>query len=249
VVLFFHGGGWVLGDLDTHDGLCRRLALASSAVVVSVAYRLAPEHPYPAAVDDAWDALGWVADHAGEIGGDPSLLAVAGDSSGGNVAAALALRARDRGGPTVGAQVLLYPPLDGRCDSPSYAARADDGGTITRTQMQWFWAQYAGGADVDDPLLSPLRADVAGLPPTLVVVAGFDPLRDDGRAYAGRLADAGVPVQLEEYPDTFHGFLGFDMLPEAQQALASVADWLGRWRAGWPPDLPPDGEAGRAGGG
>jgi acetyl esterase len=231
VIVYFHGGGWVLGDLDTHDALCGRLALQVNVIVLAVDYRLAPEAAYPAALDDALSAVVWAVEHCDPIHGRADFVGVAGDSSGGNVAAAVALLARDRGGPTIGAQILIYPPLDARCESPSYADQelSTEGGTITLDQMRWFWDQYIDKGDPDNPLISPMRAELEGLPPTLIVVAGFDPLSDDGRMYAQRLDAAGVPVRLEEYPETFHGFLGFDMLEDSRRAMTAIANWVGQW--------------------
>jgi acetyl esterase len=236
LVVFFHGGGWTLGDLDTHDVLCRRLVRAADVVVLAVAYRLAPEFPYPAALNDGWSVVTWAHKNAATLGASESMLVVAGDSSGANISAAVALLARDRGGPDLATQMLVYPPLDARCDSESYRERADDGGTITLSQMQWFWSQYIGSADPSDPLISPIHADLQGLPPTLVVAAGFDPLRDDARAFAARLESAGVDVHLEEYERTFHGFLSFEVLAEAADALQRMAEWIGRWRRDWTAD-------------
>ncbi|UPW01626.1 alpha/beta hydrolase [Halorussus gelatinilyticus] len=215
VLVYYHGGGWVLGTLDSIDGVCRRLARRGECVVVSVDYRLAPEHPFPAAVDDADAALRWVADHAASFGGDPERLAVGGTSAGGNLAAVTALRARDArrdserdDPPAVARQFLFYPITDYAFDTDSYAENAD-GPLLTEADMRWFWDRYLR-SDVDgaNPYASPLRApDLSGLPPATVVTCGFDPLRDEGVAYAERLAAAGVEVRHDHHPDQPHGFL------------------------------------------
>ena len=192
VVVFFHGGGWVIGDLDSHDTVCHRLAAGVPAVVVSVAYRLAPEHRFPAAVEDCEAATRWVSDHAGALGGDPDRLAVAGDSAGGNLAAVVALRARDAGGPPLAFQLLVYPVTDATRSQPSYTENGT-GYLLEADTMRWFYDHYLGGADPARADVSPLFApDLAGLPPALVVTAEFDPLRDEGEAYAERLRQAGV---------------------------------------------------------
>ncbi|MEV5978550.1 alpha/beta hydrolase [Streptomyces sp. NPDC052114] len=224
-VVFFHGGGYTLCGLDSHDATARRLAVASGATVVSVAYRLAPEHRFPAAVDDAYAALCWAAAECASLGGEPAALVTAGDSSGGGLATAVALRARDERGPAVALQVLVYPVLDAAQDTPSYRENAE-GHFLTAAHMRWFWRQYLGpDGDGTHPLASPLRAaDLAGLPPALLVTAGCDPLRDEGLAYTERLRAAGVDVALHHHPRMFHGFLGFpDLLPEAAKAMAEVA--------------------------
>nr|CAP12611.1 lipase [Streptomyces olivaceus] len=222
VVVFFHGGGFVLCGLDSHDGLCRELAASSGAVVVSVDYRLAPEHPAPAAVEDAYAALAWVAAHAEELGADPARLAVAGDSAGGNLAAAVCLLARERGGPVPAAQVLIYPALDPAQDSASMR-EFGEGHFLTADQMRWYWEQYLAGSE-PTPLTAPATAhDLSGLPPALLVEAECDPLRDEGRAYAARLPEADV----HSAPGVFHGFLDFTAeLPQAVAAQRRVAEWL-----------------------
>lgn len=204
VLVFLHGGGWVLGDLEGHDGLCRRLAASGAYDVLSVDYRLAPEHPFPAGLDDAFAAVRWVAGTAAD--GRP--VVVAGDSSGGNLAAAVALRARDEGGPAIAWQVLLYPVLDRDLASGSYL-RFGSGHLLTTGDMAWFFDQYVPDpAARDHPYVSPLRAaDLSGVAPALVVVAGHDPLRDEGLAYAGRLAAAGVRVDVRCDEGMIHGYL------------------------------------------
>ncbi|MFG2331224.1 alpha/beta hydrolase [Streptomyces sp. NPDC048604] len=221
VVVFAHGGGWVLCDLDTHDGLCRALVERSGATVVSVDYRRAPEHRHPAAEDDVHTALTWAA--AAYPG---RALVLAGDSSGGNLAAAAALRARDGDGPAVAGQLLFYPVLDHRLDGPSAEAYAE-GFFHTTAHMRWYWEQYLG-PDGDPVAASPgLAAGLAGLPPALLVLADCDPLRDEGLAYARRLSAAGVTAQVHLHTGVFHGFLGArGVLPEADKALDGAAAWL-----------------------
>jgi len=199
VVVYLHGGGWVVGSLDSHDGLCRALANRAGCRVAAVHYRLAPEHRFPAAVDDCWAVTRWAFEQA-------SRVAVAGDSAGGNLAAVMALRARDAG-LRLAHQVLIYPVTDHRFDTASYAANAAGYG-LTAAGMRWFWDHYLGGADGAHPDASPLRApSLAGVAPALVVVCGLDPLRDEGVAYAGRLREAGVPARLSEYDGMIHGFV------------------------------------------
>jgi len=226
VVVYFHGGGWVLGSIATHDGSCRALANRTGAVVASVGYRLAPEHPYPAALDDCFAATCWVAAHADDLGVDPGRLAVAGDSAGGNLAAAVCLAARDRGGPTIAFQTLVYPVTDLEPDRwPSMAANAD-GPLLTRAAMDWFIGHYAGDPPpLDDALAAPIRAaDLSGLPPAHVSTAGHDPLQDEGAAYAEALAAAGVPVAHDDFPTLIHGFVGFaDVVPAAGEARDAIA--------------------------
>ena len=229
VIVYFHGGGWVLGDLDSHDNLCRTLAVKTDAIVVAVDYRLAPEHVFPAALEDADAALRWVVDNAQSFHGDATRIAVAGDSAGGNLAAALALSLRDQQGPAIRAQVLLYPAVDLRnLDRPS-AVDFAQGYFLTRPRMAWFIEQYVPTvAQRSDPLASPLLASShAGLPPALTITAGFDPLRDEGEAYAKALADGGVSSQLQRYEGVLHGFVSMDRwFPEADQATDLVASFL-----------------------
>lgn len=228
VVLYLHGGGWVLGSLDSHDWVCRELASVSGAAVVSLGYRLAPEHPHPAALEDAWAAAGWLRGHAAGMGGDGRRLVVAGDSAGGHLAAALALLSRDRGGPDLRGQVLIYPALAPDFETASYRANAD-GYLLTRDDMRWFWEHYLADA-VRDAYATPGSADdLTGLPPALVVTAGFDPLRDEGRAYAARLRAAGVPTDLLDHPGMIHGFVALpDAIPEGRTAVRHIGDWLTR---------------------
>ena len=206
LLVWYHGGAWVIGDLSTADRICRRIANRVGAVVVSVEYRLAPEHPAPAAIEDAWDALLWSADHAAELGADPNRLAVGGDSAGGNLAALMALRARDEGRPPLAYQLLVYPALDMARTAPSHSERAlalfDPGAA-----GEWY-GLYLGDADPHDPALSPAAADdLSELPPACIVTAGYDPLRDEGHEYAERLRGAGVMVEHLHYPSMMHGFV------------------------------------------
>jgi len=223
-LVFYHGGGWVLGNLETIDGLCRRLANASGCVVVSVDYRLSPEAKFPAALDDCHQATRAVAAEAGSFGVDPGRIAVGGDSAGGNLAAAVAIRARDRGDLALAFQLLIYPIADFAFDTPSYLENAEGFG-LTREAMIWYWDQYlARPEDGASPLASPLRAaDLAGLPPALVVTAEYDVLRDEGEAYAARLREAGVAVEVRRYPGQIHGFLQLaDTFPSARDAVADA---------------------------
>jgi acetyl esterase/lipase len=194
VVVYYHGGGWVLGNLDSDDPLCRDLCVRSDAIIVSVNYRHAPEIRFPAAADDAYAALRWAAGHAGELGGVPGEVAVAGWSAGGNVAAVACQMARDAGGPDVSGQLLICPVTDSDLTRPSYAENGD-GYVLTTELMRWFWDYYADPDDRVDPRAAPLRGNLDGLPPACVVTADFDPLRDEGLAYADALESAGTTVR------------------------------------------------------
>ena len=210
VFVVFHGGGWVIGSVAEFDVIARQLANAANAIVVSVDYRLAPEHPYPAPLDDCRRALAWAAAHAHEFGGDPTRLAVGGDSAGGNLAAVCAQGARAEGGPALVLQVLVYPVCDCNFDTASYIANAE-GYLLEREEMQWFFDCYTDGGrhDPADPSISPRRAaDLRGLAPALVVTAEYDPLRDEGEAYAAQLRAAGVAVETRRYDGMIHGFFG-----------------------------------------
>jgi acetyl esterase/lipase len=222
VVVFFHGGGFVMGDLDTHDGTCRQHAVGADAVVVSVDYRLAPEHPYPAAIEDAWAATLWVAEYAVEIGADSTKLAVAGDSAGGNIAAVIAQRARDNGGPPIAFQLLWYPATLWDSSLPSFTENAD-AAILGAKAVAEFSRWYAGEIDMSDPPpgMAPGRArNLAGLPPAYIGVAGHDPLRDDGIRYGELLADAGVTVAVHNAETLVHGYLGYaGVVPAATAAL------------------------------
>ena len=225
ILVFFHGGGWIRGSLDTHDGLCRSLANRAACLVLSVDYRLSPEVRFPAAVEDCFAATRWVADQAAALDGDPSRIAVGGDSAGGNLAAVVTLLARDRGGPALLYQALIYPVTNYAFDTPSYHENGT-GYNLTRDAMIYYWNLYLGDpADGQNPLASPLKApDLSGLPPALIITAEYDPLRDEGLAYADRLRAAGVPVQSTCYPGVFHGFLGqAALIDKGKQAIEEVA--------------------------
>jgi len=221
-LVFFHGGGFVIGGLDSHDRECRALCNRAHCVVVAVDYRLAPEHPFPAAADDAFAALRWVADHAREIGADPARLAIGGDSAGGNLTAVTALRSRDAGGPPLRLQLMVYPAVDLRRDAghPSLVENAA-GPFLEKATMDWFIAQYLeGDAQRTDLRASPLLAKShSGLPPALVVTAEFDPLRDEGEAYAEALRRAGVPVTLHRYDGMAHLFFQLSPVVDASGRL------------------------------
>jgi acetyl esterase len=227
VLVYFFGGGWVLGSLAAADPVCRRLANATPCAVVSVAYRRAPEHPFPGGLEDCYAATCWVAEHAAELGLDPRRLAVGGASAGGNLAAAVALLARERDGPALALQLLVYPPLDHRADTRSIQEELDPL-LFGREDVAWCWSHYlAEPTDGDSPLASPLRAqDLHGLAAALVVTAELDPLRDEGELYAARLVDAGVPTELVRFDGAIHGFFSradrFDAAAEAQ-GLAAAA--------------------------
>ena len=225
LLVYFHGGGWVIGDIETHHTMCQRICEAGELVVLAVDYRLAPEHRFPAAVDDCWTATVWAAANAASIGADGSRIAVGGDSAGGNLAAVMALMARDRGGADIGFQLLLYPAVDALANTGSLARNAD-GYLLTREAMVWFYDHYIPDvADRSDWRVSPLRARIfAGLPPAMIMTAGFDPLLDEGRAYADRLAHDGVTVEYVEYGSMIHAFLGMPgVLPQARRGLALAA--------------------------
>lgn len=222
VVLYFHGGGFVMGDLDTHDGTCREHAVGAGAVVVSVDYRLAPEHPYPAAVEDAWAATVWVAEHGSEIGADSSRMAVAGDSAGGNVAAVIAQKARDENEPRIAFQVLWYPSTMWDNSLPSFTENAT-ALILDAKAISDFSRWYAGDLDVSNPPagLAPGRAEnLAGVAPAYIGVAGHDPLRDDGIRYGELLAAAGVPVHVDNAETMVHGYVGYaGVVPAATAAF------------------------------
>jgi acetyl esterase len=227
-IVYFHGGGWVIGDLETHDGVCRSLAAASGLTVVSVDYRLAPEHPFPAPLEDCQAAVRWVADNAAELDVDPARLAVGGDSAGGNLAAVVAREAA-ASGPALGFQLLVYPVCDGTLARPSMTENAE-GYFLTAPMMGWFWGHYMGTRDWTDPLASPLHCPdeaLAGVPPALVITAEFDPLRDEGEAYAERLRAAGVDVTATRYDGMIHGFFSMgDFVPDGKAAIDQAAEAL-----------------------
>jgi acetyl esterase len=221
VLVFFHGGGWVIGNIDTHDVVCRMLANRAGATVVSVDYRLAPEAPFPAAVDDCVAATKWVAANGSALKIDPARLAVGGDSAGGNLAAVVALAARDAGGPPIAFQLLIYPATDMRMTTPSIAENGD-GYFLTAVDMKWFYGHYA--ANVTDWRASPLLAgDHANLPPAFVLTAEYDPLRDEGEAYAEALRTAGGSVTVKRYDGLIHGFFSMSSLIDAAEAAVDDA--------------------------
>ena len=228
LLVWYHGGGWVIGDLDGADVTCRELAARSGSVVVSVDYRLAPEHRYPAAHEDCYAATVWAAGNAAELGADAGKLAVGGDSAGGNLAAVVSLRARDESGPAIRFQLLVYPVTDHNYETVSYNDNAE-GYLLTRDGMEWFWNHYLGpDGDGSHPHASPLRADdLSGLPPAHVITAEYDPLRDEGEAYAERLRGAGVAVTQTRYAGQIHAFYGMHgVLDDATNAAQESAEKL-----------------------
>jgi acetyl esterase len=230
VMMFFHGGGWVLGDLESHDALCRALAGEASCIIVAVNYRRAPEHKFPAAAEDCYAATLWVAKNAALINAKPGHLAVGGDSAGGNLATAVSLMARDRAEPRICYQLLTYPALDSSLQSKSQADFAS-GYLLTRADMEWFWSHYlAGEADRSNPYACPAAAkDLTGLPPAMVITGEFDPLRDEGEGYAQRMREAKVPVVCTRYDGVTHGFMSMaSFLDKGRQAIRNAAAGLHR---------------------
>ncbi len=221
-LLYLHGGGWVIGDLSSHDGVCRTLANLAQCRVVAVDYRLAPEHPFPAAFDDSAAAMSYVASHAQELGIDPAMLAVGGDSAGGNLAALLAIAGRDAAGPAACFQLLLYPATDLTCSRPSYD-QFTEGLPLTAASMRWFRDHYLGSGDAASPAASPMNAKLAGLPPAFVLTAGYDPLRDEGIAYAQALEDAGCAVTTVHMATQVHGFLTMNRVIRASDTALAMA--------------------------
>ncbi len=230
LLVFLHGGGFVIGDLETHDVACRTLCRHAGVHVLAVDYRLAPEHPFPAPVEDAVAALQWALEHAGELDADPDRVAVGGDSAGGNLAAVACLELKRLGGPQAAAQLLIYPTVEADRTSGSITQFAE-GFYLTGPQMEWFARQYLGTEyDRDDPRISPLRADdLSGLPPAIVVTAGFDPLRDEGEDYAAALREAGVPVVTRRFGGLIHGFI--NMTSIGRVAHDSLVEMAGSLRA------------------
>jgi len=227
-LVFYHGGGWVIGDLDSHDVVCRKLAHEGELIVISIDYRLAPEHKFPAAVDDAITAVKWVASNAKDLDIDAGRLMVGGDSAGGNLAAVVALAARDGNGPKIAGQVLIYPATDFAMKHPSHS-EPETSILLTHSVIKWFCNHYLSApADIDNWQASPARAKtLAGLPPAYVLTAGGDPLRDEGDEYAGRLKEAGVPVTYKHFPGQFHGFFTMGkLLPQANVAATDIASWM-----------------------
>jgi len=227
-LIYFHGGGWVLGDLESHDHVCRALANSVPCTVISVDYRLAPEHKFPAAVDDSYAATEWIVAHAGDLGIDAARIAVGGDSAGGNLAAIVSQIARDRRGPNIVFQLLIYPATDMGMGLPSMDENAD-GPILTKAAMLWFMNHYLSGEqDRTNPLASPLlAADLTGLPPALIITAQCDPLRDEGEAYARRLKEAGVSAEVQEYEGMPHGFFSFlAALDGGRRAFAEATNRL-----------------------
>lgn len=230
ILLYMHGGGWVTGDLDTQDFHCRTFAQGASCLVVSIDYSLAPETRFPTAAEECYAVLRWAAENATALGGDSSRIAIAGPSAGGNLAAAVALMARDRGGPPLVFQMLIYPVLDFSYETPSYRENAR-GFLLEKEDMQWYWAQYlASPDDGSHPYASPGRSpDLRGLPPAYIATAEFDPLRDEGEAYAERLLAAGVPVSLRRHAGLIHGFFGMtSAVPAARAAVDQAVEALER---------------------
>lgn len=228
VVVYFHGGGWVIANLDVYEPSCRALCNAAEAVVVSVAYRQAPEHKYPAAVEDAHAALQWVLENAAELGGDAARVAVAGESAGGNLATVACLKALDEGGRLPAAQLLIYPVTDARMNTPSYEEQAD-AKPLNSAMMAWFWRHYLESESQGrEPYVSPMLAEsLAGLPPAIVITAENDPLRDEGEAYARRLADEGVAVNAQRYDGVMHEFFGLGgAVGKAAAAVKFAAEGL-----------------------
>jgi acetyl esterase len=227
-LVFFHGGGWVIGDLDTHDVACRKLADEGELLVISVDYRRAPEHKFPSAVDDAIAATSWIAAHANELGIDAARLSVGGDSAGGNLAAVVAISSRDGNGPAIAGQVLIYPATDFAMTHPSHS-EPETSILLTHSVIRWFRDHYLNGtADVHNWRASPARAKtLIGLPPAYVLTAGADPLRDEGDDYARRLKQAGVTVTYRTFPGQFHGFFTMGkLLQQANVAAGEIGAWL-----------------------
>jgi acetyl esterase len=229
LVVYMHGGGWVMGDLELNDVMCRRLTREFGFLIVSVDYRLAPEHPFPVPLEDCYAATVWAHGQAAELGADPQRLVVMGTSAGGNLAAATTLLARDRGAPAISGQVLVYPVLDDTMASQSYQSNAT-GYFLEREQMRWYWQQYTPEpADRSTALAAPLRAgDLAGLPPAVIITAEFDPLRDEGELYAVRLRQAGVRAEYRRYDGQIHGFIGQpDQFSQATPATLEIGQLIG----------------------
>lgn len=229
ILVYIHGGGWVLGDLDGYDRTCRKLANAAGCLVIALQYRLAPEHKFPAGVEDCYAAVKWVADNAESLGGHVDRVAVGGDSAGGNLSAAVAMMARDRGGPAIRFQLLVYPVTDAALDTPSQKEFAFDGFVLSRTDMEWFWNHYLDSpADKHNPYASPLRAkNFANLPTALIITASHDPLRDEGERFGQKLMSAGNKVTCTRYDGVIHAFFSFsDALDQGKKAVAQATEAL-----------------------
>ncbi len=229
VIAFFHGSGFVICSIDTHDGLCRQLCLRARAVVVSVDYALAPENKFPAGPDDCLAATRWVSENALELGGDPRAVVLAGDSAGGTMAIVTSLRLRDLGEPVIKAQILMYPVANYPDPMPQSYVERGDGWGLTAKAMQYFWGHYLNAvSDGSDPYASPLRAsNFAGLPPTYIMTADYDPLRDEGEALAAKLSQAAVDTTVIRYGDMNHGFMSWvGLLDRADEALGQACIWL-----------------------
>lgn len=230
-LVYYHGGGWVIGSLDSHDSVCRGLANVAGCIVISVDYRLAPEHKFPAAVEDAYDSLRWIAEHAGEFNIDPNRIAVGGDSAGGNLAAVASIIAKEKGTPKIVYQLLIYPSTGSDKKMPSIKEN-DEGYFLTGELMWWFRHHYFNKKeDILNPYASPLLYhDLSGLPPAAILTAQYDPLRDIGKAYGDKLEESGVPVWYKNYDDLIHGFANFrSFVPEAQKAVEDGAMELKKW--------------------
>jgi acetyl esterase len=221
-LVFFHGGGWVIGSIETHDVVCREFSAGAGVVTVSVDYRLAPEHRFPSAADDCYAATKWISDNARSINVDSNRIAVGGDSAGGNLAAVVAQMARDRGGPKIAFQLLIYPATNCADETPSQREFAKDGYILSRADMEWFYGHYLAAADKLNPYACPAVAkNLAGLPPAYVMTAAIDPLRDEGEAYGAKLCEAGVKVKVKRYEGVCHGFVSMaSMVDVGKQAIA-----------------------------
>ena len=228
-VIYFHGGGWVIGDLETHDGICRQLAIESGYTVIAVDYRLAPENPFPAPLNDCYQAVSWITRHADELNIDGNSIAVAGDSAGGNLSAAICLKARDENGPRISMQLMICPVTDSSFDTPSYAENGE-GYLLTTEGMASFWDSYSTGDSsvMSNPLAAPMKAEsLSDLPPACIITAEYDPLRDEGAAYGDRLREAGAAVSYRCFDGMIHTFFGMtDMLAGARDAMQMATDAL-----------------------
>ncbi|MGB0920091.1 MAG: alpha/beta hydrolase [Alphaproteobacteria bacterium] len=227
LIVYYHGGGWVFGDLEGHDAFCANLCIGANAVVVSVDYRLAPEAKFPVPVEDCYDVTKWAFDNAASLGADASKLAVGGDSAGGNLAACVALMAREADDLSIAAQILYYPVVSADFERASYIDNAE-GYFLTRNAMQWFWDQYLAMDDqARDPRVAPMNAPLHGLPPALVITAEYDPLRDEGEHYAKALVEAQVPTTFERFNGQIHGFVSMiDVLSDAKRVVAKTDAFL-----------------------